>query len=512
MKNQKKAGIIISYLNIALNMFIGVFFTPFLIKSLGDAEYGVYRVVQSFAGQLSVMTFGMSALVTRNIVYYDTQHKQKEKENFLAMALGISLILFVIAIFIGIGMYQTAGYIFKNSFSQEELIIAKRLIFLLVINIAITILNDCFAGFLTGHEKFFVSNSVKTLRLVLRIVTLVILLKAGFKSMAIVGTDVMLSFGILIFDMVYGIVILKEKIKFHYFDKVMFKSSMLFSAAILLQAIVNQINQNMDSMILGVMTDAKTVAVYSIALVIYTTYNSITSTVAGVFLPQATRMVAQDATNDELTDMVAYTGRYQLMLAGAVLSGFILFGHDFISLWVGDTYLPAYKISLILLLPVTIPLIQSVCNTILDAKMKRMSRSIVLVLMAVINVIASVIFIKKFGYIGAAYGTSLSTIIGHIIIMNIYYHKSMKLNILRMFKNIFHKILPCIIAITVVLIPLKSVNISSSIFLNFCVKIVVFIIVYSAAIYIFAMNKSEKSMIQGILGKILKRRDKNVQK
>ena len=136
MKNQKKAGIIISYLNIALNMFIGVFFTPFLIKSLGDAEYGVYRVVQSFAGQLSVMTFGMSALVTRNIVYYDTQHKQKEKENFLAMALGISLILFVIAIFIGIGMYQTAGYIFKNSFSQEELIIAKRLIFLLVINIS----------------------------------------------------------------------------------------------------------------------------------------------------------------------------------------------------------------------------------------------------------------------------------------------------------------------------------------------------------------------------------------
>lgn len=512
MKNQKKAGIAISYLNIALNMFIGVFFTPFLIKSLGDAEYGVYRVVQSFAGQLSVMTFGMSALVTRNIVYYDTQHKQKEKENFLAMALGISLILFIIAVFIGVGMYHAAGYMFNNSFSQDELIIAKRLIFLLIVNVAITILNDCFAGFITGHEKFIVSNSVKTLRLVLRIVTLVILLKAGFKSTAIVSTDVLLSFGILLFDIIYGMVVLKEKIRFHYFDKIMFKSSMLFSAAILLQAIVNQVNQNMDSLILGIMTDSKTVAVYSIALVIYTTYNGITSAVTGVFLPQATRMIAKDATNDELTELVASTGRYQFMLAGAVLSGFILFGRNFISLWVGDTYLPAYKISLILLLPVTIPLIQSVCNTILDAKMKRMSRSVVLVLMAVINVIASVIFVKKMGYIGAAYGTSLATIIGHIIIMNIYYYKSMDLDIFKMFKNIFHKILPCIIAVTVVLMPLKLINIPYSAFVEFCVKILLFIIIYSAIIYIFAMNKAEKNTVNNIFKKILKRRDKNVQK
>ncbi|WP_278453838.1 hypothetical protein, partial [Thomasclavelia spiroformis] len=59
MKNQRKAGVILSYVSIVLNMLISLFFTPFLISSLGDAEYGIYRIVQSFAGSLSIMTFGI---------------------------------------------------------------------------------------------------------------------------------------------------------------------------------------------------------------------------------------------------------------------------------------------------------------------------------------------------------------------------------------------------------------------------------------------------------------------
>ena len=45
-------------------MLISLFFTPFLISSLGDAEYGIYRIVQSFAGSLSIMTFGIGTLVS----------------------------------------------------------------------------------------------------------------------------------------------------------------------------------------------------------------------------------------------------------------------------------------------------------------------------------------------------------------------------------------------------------------------------------------------------------------
>ena len=51
-----------------------------------------------------------------------------------------------------------------------------------------------------------------------------------------------------------------------------------FSLAILLQAVVNQVNDNMDTVILGAMVAEKQViTMYSSALSIYTIYNSLIS-------------------------------------------------------------------------------------------------------------------------------------------------------------------------------------------------------------------------------------------
>ena len=502
MKEQKKLGIAVSYLNLFLNMFINVFFTPFLISSLGDAEYGVYRIINSFAGQLSIMTFGMAALVTRNIVFFDAKEQKKEKENFLAMALIISVIMSVAVLVIGYFMFQGVDRIFENSFSMQEISVAKQLIILFVANVSVLVLTDCFSGMLTGHERFLEFNLIKTLKLGLRILTLVILLNCGFGSVAIVATDLVLSITVLIFDVLYGIFVLKERIHFYYFDKVLFKSSMLFSLAIFLQAIISQINQNVDGMILGIMTDPKTVAVYSIALTVYTTYNCIPTVITSVFSPYVTRMIAKEASSEQLSKFVSDIGRYQLIVCGAIISGFILFGEEFIGVWVGNTYLPAYEITLILIIPVTIPLIQNGCNVILDAKLKRMGRSIILGVMALLNVLISVVLIRKMGYIGAAYGTALSLLIGNVIIMNIYLSASIGLKITKIFKDIFHKILPCIVISSIICIPIRWFEAIDNSWISLCMKLVIFLIIYSIIIYKFGMNKEEKNTVKNILRKI----------
>lgn len=510
MKNQLKFGVIISGLNTFLNMFINIFFTPFLISTLGDAEYGVYRIVHSFAGQLSIMTFGMAALVTRNIVYFNEKKQPKEKENFLAMALIVSVVISIITFFVGMVMYKYTGNVFENSLSPAEIVTAKKLVFLFALNVTATILKDFFSGILKGHEKFIQFNLTKTIRLFLRISTLVILLNLGFKSVAIVATDLALVVCELLFEVFYGMFVLKEKIKYHYFDKIMFKTSMLFSLAILFQAIVSQVNQNLDSFILGVMTDAETVAVYSVALVVYTTYNGISTIVVSVFGPTATKMIARDASKEQLTAFVSTLGRYQLMLLGAILVGFVLFGKEFLCVWLNENYLPAYRIILILIIPVTIPLIQNGCNAILDAQLKRMSRSVILAIVAVLNVIISVTMIKYMGYIGAAYGTALSLIIGNVIIMNIYLSRCIGLKIKRMFFDIFHKILPCIIISAIVSIPIKMIEISGIPLISLIFKILLFILVYSIIMYLFGMKSSERSIVKNSILNIFKGVNKNV--
>lgn len=504
MKNQLKSGVIISYINIALNMFINIFFAPFLISSLGDAEYGVYRVVMSFAGQLSIMTLGMATLVSRNIVYFDTKKQQKEKENFLAMALIISVILSLAAFIFGMVMYLGADNIFKNSLSGAEIETAKRLIFIFIINISLTILNDFFAGMLTGHERFIEANTIKLVKLILRVVTLILLLSLGFKSVAIVTVDLMLTVIVLLFNIVYGMGKLKERVKYHYFDKEMFKTSILFSSAILLQAIINQVNQNLDGFILGVMVEPEIVAVYSVALTIFTTYGNIPTAMTSVFAPTVTRMVALEKSNEELTSFVSRIGRYQLMIAGLIVAGFILFGEEFLCVWINERYLPAYKVTLLLIIPTTIPLIQNGCDVILNAKLKRLAKSIILSLVAVLNLVISVLLIKRIGYIGAAYGTAISMIVGNVIIMNIYLQKQIGLNIIRMFRDIFHKLLPSIVLATVISIPLRWVNITDIPFVALLAKILMFVLVYVVIVYPLGLNKDERELFKNIIAKVLK--------
>ena len=268
-----------------------------------------------------------------------------------------------------------------------------------------------------------------------------------------------------------------------------------FGSAILLQAIVNQVNNNVDTMILGAyINDKSIITMYSSALAVYSIYNSLISVISNFFLPKATKLVMQNASGTELTDLVIKPGRFQAMIAVGCIFGFSLFGRNFITIWIGEKYLDAYLVTLILMIPVTIPLVENAVISILDASLKRIYRSTVLVIMAVFNVVISVLLISRFGFWGAAAGTAISLIVGHGFLMNIYYAKTFKIEIGRMFISIFKGILPAGLLASLLCLPL-SVYLSDTI-LYFAVKCILFVALYFLFLILFGMNTEEKEMIQ----------------
>ena len=120
----------------------------------------------------------------------------------------------------------------------------------------------------------------------------------------------------------------------------------------------------------------------------------------------------------------------------AVYSGKRLFGKYFIQLWVGDGYEIVYSLVLILMVPSTVPLIQNIGIEVQRAKNKHQFRSLIYLLIAIINVVVSIILCKSYGILGVTIGTALADIVGCIIIMNIYYHKKIGINIIAFWKSI----------------------------------------------------------------------------
>ena len=74
-RNERKVGAILSYFVIVLNMVIGLIYTPYLTRMLGQAEYGLYSLIGSIISYLTVLDFGLG----NAIIIYTTKYKGKKE-------------------------------------------------------------------------------------------------------------------------------------------------------------------------------------------------------------------------------------------------------------------------------------------------------------------------------------------------------------------------------------------------------------------------------------------------
>ena len=63
----RKAGIILSSTLMACEVFSTLLLTPFIIRTLGQAEYGVYKLVSAVNAYLLLLDLGIGTAVTRYI-------------------------------------------------------------------------------------------------------------------------------------------------------------------------------------------------------------------------------------------------------------------------------------------------------------------------------------------------------------------------------------------------------------------------------------------------------------
>lgn len=496
MKNQKRNGALISYLNIMLGLVSNLLLVPLMIGALSDDEYSIYRVMQSFAGPLMMLNLGISTIAARVVAQYrvDSDQNKETKENTLALALLIACAMAVLALLVSTIMSLFLPAIYGQTYSPELLKKAKQIFFILSVTTAIRVINDTFKGCIQGNEHFLCYYGENTVQYIFRFAAIYMLLKRGSDAVAVSIVDMVLSLLLLVFNFIYTTVWLKERFHLSSVNRAELKTIASFSIAILIQTIINQINSNMDIIILGaVVVHKEIITMYSSALSIYTTYNSMMSVLVNLFFPKAAQLVIQECSGEALTEFVIKPGRIQAIMAVGVLTAFALFGKNFIYIWIGARYEYAYYVALMLMIPVTIPLVENVCLAILDAKLKRMFRSVTLLVMSLINVVVSIILVRHIGFWGATLGTVLSLLIGHGLLMNLYYKNVIGLNIRRMFREIFRGILVSGILSGIVCLPLACL-LGNSIGL-FVIKCAIFVLAYAVGLWLIGLNHEEKTMI-----------------
>ncbi len=498
--NERKRGAILSYLSIILSTVVQLVYTPLLIRMLGQSEYGLYSLVSSVIGYLTVLDLGFgNAIVVFTAKYRANKEYEKEKK-LHGMFLVIFCIIGLIAGLLGLLLYFNVPLLFGKTMTDIELHKAKIMMLILSFNLAVTFPFSIYSSIITAYEKFTFQKVMSILNTLLKPLLMIPLLFLGYKSITMTVVITVVNIIVLLSNYFYCKKKLGVNIKFMGFDKKLFKTIFNYSFFIFLGVIVDKVNWNVDQFVLGAVSGTIAVSLYSVASQINTLFVNLSSAMSGVLLPKMSKMIAKKASDKEMTNEFIKVGRIQYLIIFLMASGFILFGKEFIIAWAGKDFATSYYIAVILILPLCVPLIQNLGISIMQAKNMHKFRSILLALIAVANIFISIPLAKAYGGIGSAIGTSLSLIIGNIIILNIYYHKKVGINVIEFWKSIIKMTVPMIIPIVAIVILMHFVTLHG--YVNLIVFGGIYTILYCLTCYFLVMDDYEKNIVNKVLIKL----------
>lgn len=498
--NERKKGAILSYIQVFLSVVVSMIYVPVLLYFLGQSEYGLYQIVGSFFSYVTVFESCVSAGILRNYCNALGHSDHEEASVTLSMARSIYRFLALLLDFVGIAVIFAFRSFYAASFTTSELNESIAILILLFVNMTFTLQGSVYLTVLTGHEKY---TFLRILSILMQVIQpLLVILCVSRIPYAITVSVVIVLLNLLTIGIRYGYVTQKLKIRItkQPKDSRIVKSILGLSAAILLGSIADQIFWKTDQVILGRMFNTEVVAVYSVGAQIYMMYMQFGTQVSGVFYPKISALYQEENGLQKVSDLFIRIGRITFYIILLILSGFIIFGREFLLLWVGEGYEEAYWVAIIVMLPFSIDLAQNLGLCILQIKGQYGFRAKIYFLSAVLNIVTTVLFTKLIGIVGAALSTGVSMFLTSGLIMNWYFQRKAGLDIKKFWKETAPVIITAVLLTMSALILKQQLKIepAGSIW-KFGAGVLLYTALYAAVMLGIVANQSEKKQFLQIV-------------
>ncbi len=501
--NQIKAGAILNYVIIGLNTLVGLLYTPFMLRCLGQNEYGLYSLVASVIAYLTILDFGFGNAIIRYTAKFRAEGKAQEQWEMFGMFVIVYSVIGLIALCGGMALYFNVDNLFDHTMSGADLSIAQTMMLLLTVNLAFTFPLSIFGSIISAYENFVFQRVVNIIRILLTTGVMIALLSIGFKAIALVVVQTVFNLLTLLLNYLYAKHKLKIKIVFHKFNFAFLKEIATYSFWIFLNAIMDKIYWGTGQFVLGSISGTIAVAIFSVAILLQQMYMTFSSSISSVLLPKITMMVSHNRSAKEISELFITTGRIQYLILALILSGFIVFGQSFINLWAGQDYSYAYIITLIFFVSLLIPLIQNTGIVILQARNQMKFRSLLYLGISAVSLVFQILLTKKYGILGCSIAIGGALILGQGLIMNIYYAKKQSIAIVTFWRKIIKaSIVPVVFTI---LGSLYTYNIALANWLQLGLSIFIFVCLYIPVLWLIGMNEYERNLVKVPIVKIVSR-------
>lgn len=502
MKNQLKAGAIISYANLLIGNIIPFIYTPIMLRLLGQAEYGLYGIAHSIMGYIGLLNFGIGGTIVRYLSKYRAEGNRDQEARVAGLFIKIYSVVCGLILIAGL-TFAANVEVYSRSLSVQEVETLRVLVVLMTLNTAVFLPFSVFNSVVIAYERYIFSKLVGILSTIASPMLNIVLLYCGFGSVGLVMASTALNvvtYGLYTY---YALCRLKVRPSFRKAEPGLLREILKFSSFVFLASIVDTLFWTTDKLIIGWAKGTEDTAVYNIGSTFNTYVTSLSSAISGLLVPKLTQMVVKESPKEEFTRIFIKVGRLQFIVISFIVSAFVAFGRQFIALWAGPEYSLSYYVALLTMIPVTIPLIQNTGINILYALNKHQFRSVVYTCIAVLNVVLTFWWVESYGIIGAAMATCIAYVLGNILIINWYYYKKIGIDIPLFWKNIVRMCPVMIVMGIAAWFVLDALTLDG--WFAFFAAAAVYTVIYVVLAYRFMMNQYERDTIMAPVKKVLRK-------
>jgi O-antigen/teichoic acid export membrane protein len=397
---------------------------PITIHTLGDTRYGAWSLVAELVGYYGLLDLGIRGAVTYFVAKYSAHQSQDEVKETVASAFWVlaacGLLAFVAGVLLTIGF----PYLFKTEGVDVAEVRASLMIMSALIGLSLPM--GALGGALIGRERFDIATSIEATNRILTTVCYYFVLKAGgglvaLASVQAVARLVSWAFTLIACKRVLGGLFTRPQ----WFRMERVRTLMGYGLRNAVGGIALLVIYRLDLTVVGMFAGLGQVTFYSIGGSLVGYASSLCSQFTYVFTPRFTQLESRGRSGD-VQQLYFFGMRVVGMIAAGLAAGLLVFGRDFIRLWLGPSYVTGAwssrsDVIMVILIAANLPrMLQSITWQRLYAMARVRFLMWLNVCEAIANLVLSLLLVHRFGAAGVALGTLFPLLVSHVVVMPVY--------------------------------------------------------------------------------------------
>lgn len=408
---------------LGLSTIIGFLLTPFIVRSLGAEQYGIWALAYACIGYYSLLDLGMSAAVFTHISYALGRGEKAEVAEIYSTGLAV----------FGAsgGVLALATLVIAGALAHFYPVHAALLAGVVLIVGLITAASfpmRVLYGTLNAGSHFDLTSGISMLGLLLRTAGSIAVLRmhygvlglAAVNGLATIPTN-LLAFWAVKHTYPY-IHVLRAR-----FSRTAGGKLMRFGLPVIFGQLADRVRMQTDTITVSAFLGLVLLAHYNIATTLVMYYMDGILAIIGVLAPVLTMQQSRNDQQGVRQSILAGT-RVGVCTAGFVLFAIIAWGHPFLERWMGPAYLDAYPVLVVLASAIFLDVSQATSVSALYATMNQGYYAMLNGAEAAANLVLSLLLVRRFGMMGVAWGTLIPAVIIRIFVQPILVERRLGLS------------------------------------------------------------------------------------